>query len=173
MKTSLAAFVCGLILASVAWSFQDVVKRSHYTDEVYGFSIDAPRFPDVATNTGSIPVAFTGISQSGGASNVNVMVQAVAKTRKEYREFSLAQMKRIGLKVNSDRDVTISDRDAMEIDYEGKIGGFPLLHFLALAVIEKDRVILITCTASPQAFPAVEAEFRACLASFRLKDANP
>ena len=171
MRKTVIAFVCGLIVAGTAWSFQNVVKRSRYTDEVYGYTIDAPRLPGSGANVEGRSVAFSGPSVDGFVSNVNVMVQAIKTTRNDHRALTLEQIKKLGAKLNSDRDLTVSGRDAMMIDFEGKLGsGVRELRFLILSVIDKDRVFLVTCTATPEAFPAALAEFNACIATFRLKD---
>jgi hypothetical protein len=99
---------------------------------------------------------------------VNVNIQPIVTTRQGYLELSLDQIRQAGFKVNSNRDVTVSGKDALRFDYEGKLGDREL-RFLALAVIEKDRVILVTCTALKRSFEAIEPEFTACLDSFRLK----
>ncbi len=168
MKLRLKVVLGGLLLASSAFAVQKVVKRSTFVDTNYGFSLEAPRFPDAGPTTAGIALVFSGPPKDGFAPNVNVSVQATATTAKAYRELSFAQLDQLKLKRNSDRNLKVSGRDAIEVDYEGTIGGSKPLRFLALAVIDKDRVIQITCTALPEAFPAVEAEFRACLQSFKL-----
>jgi hypothetical protein len=170
MKKLLLILLCGLLVTGSAWSFYKAANRSHYDDDLYGFSIDAPRFPGARRTTASIPVLFTGPSVAGFASNVNVMVQATKTTSEDYRELSLAQIRQGGLTLNSERKLTVSGREALEFDYQGKIGANPELHFLSLNIIDRDRVIVVSCTSTPEAFPAAEPEFRACLASFRLKE---
>lgn len=174
MKKSLALVLLGLLLgAGSAWSYQRVVKRSRFVDEVYGYSIDAPRFPGSGPTTASIAAYFAGPSGEGFASSVNVMVQPARTTLAEHRAKMLAEFRLLDLKVNSDRDLVVSGRDAVEFDYQGKPTGDKELHFLILAVVDKDRVIQVTCTASPEKFAAAEAEFRASLASFRLDGPAP
>jgi hypothetical protein len=47
------------------------------------------------------------------------------------------------------------------------------LRFLALAVVDTDRVFLTTCTALKSRFQEDEPEFRACLDSFKLAQGEP
>ena len=54
----------------------------------------------------------------------------------------------------------VAGRDAVVLDYQGSINGGQELRFLSLAVIEKDRVVLVTCTTPPDAFAQGEAEYR-------------
>jgi hypothetical protein len=136
-------------------------------DVNHGFAIFAPNFPKVPKQT-VIPVMFTGPAEGGFSSNVNITIQPVSTTRKAYHDQSLREFGQLGFKLNSSRDVTVSGKDAIRLDYEGKASGKDL-HFLSLAVFDKDRVILVTCTALPDSFAAVEPEFNACLDSFRLK----
>jgi hypothetical protein len=156
-------------LSGVLAAQHTAATRSAYMDVNYGFALFAPRFPK-ATNQNVTPLILTGPGEAGFSSNVNVTIQPLpaTTTRKAYHDQSLNEFRQAGLKVNSDRDVTVSGKDAIRFDYEGQVGG-KNLHFLSLAVIDKDRVILVTCTATPEAFPAIEPEFSACLDSFRLK----
>jgi hypothetical protein len=170
MKKRLIVLFCGLLVTGSAWSFHKAANRSRYNDEVYGFVIDAPRFPGAGPTTASTPVLFTGAPVAGFASNVNVLVQAAKTTRKDLRELSLGQFRELDLKLISERELSVSGREAIEIEYEGKFPGQKKLHFLSLSIIDKDRVIVITCTSTPEAFAATEPEFRACLSSFRLKE---
>ena len=169
MKMKLVYAVGGLVLTGGLFAAQEPAPpQSNYTDSTYGFAIDAPAFPKAGPGQPGVPVIMSGPAADGFASNVNVNIQQVATTRKEYLEQSLDQMRQVGLKVHSTSDVTVSGRDAIRLDYEGTISGREL-HFLALAVIEKDRVVLVTCTALAKAFKEVEPAFRASLDSFRLK----
>lgn len=175
MTKSLPILLCGVAFgAGSVWSFQGAVRRSSYSDEVHGFKVDVPRFPDRGQSANTVAAVFSGPPNGGPASNVNVMVQRTRTTRKDYRETTLGQLKQLGLKINSDRDLAVSGREAVEFDYVGKFPGSAKdLRFLALAVIEPERVILVTCTAGLDDFPGIEDEFRACLASLRLNSANP
>lgn len=172
MKKPFILMLLGVLVgAGSVWSFQKGVKRSHYVDETYGFSLDAPRFPEVAGASNIIAAIFQGPAHGGFVSNVNVLVQRMKTTKAAYREQSLDQFKQGGFRVKSERELKVSGRDAIEYDYEGKFGGGRDLRFLSVAVIDADRVVLVTCTATADDFPAVEAEFRACVASLKLEGA--
>lgn len=144
------------------------VERSTYNDAVYGFSLEAPRFPAAGPNQAVVPIALTSVAEGGFSSNVNTMVQMITTTREDFRALSLKEMQRLGWKVNSDKDVTVCGRDAIEIDYAGQMRNKDL-HFLSISVIEAKRVIVVTCAATAEDFKTLEPEFRACLASFKLK----
>jgi hypothetical protein len=168
MKTLSIRTAGGLLLIGTFLAAQEAVpRRPNYTDPTYGFSLTAPAFPKDGPGQPAIPVLISGPTVDGFASNVNVNIQQIATTRQGYLDLSLGQMRQVGFKINSNREVTVSGKDAIRLDYEGKLGGNDL-RFLALAVIEKDRVILVTCTALKASFKAIEPEFTACLDSFRL-----
>ncbi len=156
MKKPLSLVALGAMLIGTTWAAQATkARRSSYTDETYGFALEAPRFPGAGPNQAGMPLVVSGPPEGGFASNVNVGIQATRTTRQGYRDLSLGQFRQLGFKVNSARDVTVSGREAIRLDYEGQLQRRDL-HFLSLAIVDKDRVVLVTCTTTPAAFPAVE-----------------
>lgn len=143
-------------------------RQPNYIDSTYGFSFASPAFPQAGAGQPAVPVIVAGPTVDGFASNVNVNIQQLATTRQGYIDLSLGQLRQLGFKINSTTEVTVSGKEGVRFDYEGKLGGREL-HCLALAVVEKERVVLVTCTAQATAYQAIEPEFRACLDSFRLK----
>jgi hypothetical protein len=168
MKTSIKAAIAILLLAGTAWAFQKGVKRSTFVDTTYGYTIDTPKFPGAKPTTPGTVLIVTGPADDGFAPNVNVTIQATSTTAKAYRDLSVGQLEQLKLKIHSERQLKVSGLDAIELDYEGAIQGARPLRFLSMAVIDKDRVILITCTSTPEGFAALESEFRASLKSFKL-----
>lgn len=169
MKKMVIRSAWGILLTGTLLAAQEgAPKRSTYTDPTAGFMLAAPAFPKAGPGQLAVPVVMSGPTVDGFASNVNVNIQQIATTRKGYLDLSLGQMRQIGLKVNSHRDLTVAGKDAIEFDYEGNLGGRDL-HFLALAIIEKEQVILVTCTALAASYKEIEPEFKACLESFRPK----
>ncbi len=168
MRSRIAVAIVILVSLTVLLGAEGPEQQAcTYTDALYGFTIQAPQFPEAPAGTGVIPVMMYAPAESGFATNVHVMVQRVAMTRQQYRETSLAEFKGMGLKVNSDTDTTVSGRDALIVDYEGKMAGREL-RWLALAVVDKEQVLLVTCTAPKDSFEKYEKGFRACLDSFHL-----
>lgn len=157
-----------LFLGTVMAAPGDAPRRSVYSDANYGFSLESPAFARAGQGQTVVPLILTGPNVNGFASNVNVVVSSISTTRKGYRDLTLAGMKKLDMKIKEDRDVTVSGRDAIRYEYEGTSEGKDV-HFLALAVIDKDRVVLVTCTALASEFKTMEPEFRACLDSFQLK----
>jgi len=162
MKHLLAVLIPGLLASAVP-----VAAPSTYRDGLYGFTIQAPVFPAVAEGTGVMPVMFMGPGSDGFASNINVGVQKTTTTLDAYVALSKTQFEAAGFKVNSEARSKVSGREAVVFDYQGKAQGLEL-RWLALAVVDKDRVFLVTATATPDGFGKIEKEFRACLESFRI-----
>ena len=153
-----AAFVAG---GAVAPAYV-----SHYADGAYGFSFQPPAF--APSDRGSVmPVMLSGSPENGFSSNVNVMIQNGATTRAAYRKQTLDGMNALGLKVVSDKDLTVSGKDATLMHLEGAQQGRNL-QYLLLSVIDAGRVYVVTCTATKEAYPAMEAKFQASLDSFAL-----
>jgi hypothetical protein len=155
--------VAGTVLAAAA---AEVAKRSVYADATYGFTIQAPAFGKAAA-VSVIPVQMFGPAEDGFASNVNVMVQNVKTTRADFKKQSAEEFKAGGLKVASEKDLTVSGKDAVQWTCEGKAMNKDL-GFVVLAVIDADRVYLVTCTALKEAMPKLQNEFLACVGSFAL-----
>lgn len=163
----------GLALATVAGAaFGATVKlaaapRSTYTDTMYGFTIQAPKFPKAAAGRNAAPVIFNAPAEDSFASNVNVMVQSVKTTRKEFQELTNEQFRQLGMTIHSEKVRKVSGKEAIEWDYEKEVQG-TALRFLQLAVIDSDKVILATCTARADKFEKYAPEFRASLGSLKL-----
>ena len=166
----MALVVCAAVLVAVgvlvAAQAAPAVQGPTYTDPAYGFAIRGPAFPK--TDQGNvIPVMMFGPADGGFANNVNVVVQNVTTTRDAYRKLTLDQMKAAGYKVISDKDATVSGKDAVMMSFEGVQQGRNL-QFLSLSVIDAGRVFVVTCTATKEAYAAIEKEFLACVGSFAL-----
>jgi hypothetical protein len=165
MRRAVLVVLAAAVGAGAAWAAA-ARRPTVYQDGLYGFSIQAPAFPMAPPGAMVVPVMMTAPAEDKFAANVNVMVQQVALSRDGFRQLSLAQFRQVGFKVNVDRDLTVFGKDAILWDYEGSAGGRDL-HWLALAVIDTERVFLVTCTALKDAFPKYEQEFHTCVNSFK------
>jgi len=162
----LLAAAAGVLLGAAAR------RTATYADPYFGFTLAAPAFPGGDSVPAVIPVMMFGPSQGGFSSNVNVTVQRRKTTRDAYHTQMLAEFKAAGLTLNATRNVTVSGKDAIQMDYQGTMGG-RALRWLVLAVIDTDRVLLVTCTCPQERFAEHKAAFEACLASFRLTGGKP
>lgn len=157
--------IVGLIAGA---AFAGVAKPSTYVNGQYGFSLTPPRFPDVEKRVATVFQA-SAAPVDGAEANLNVQVQPMNMDRAQYRALSLKQFQKEGWTVTSDKDLTVSGRDAILWDFEGKCGDEEY-RWLALAVIDKPRVILATCTSLKRHFAGHEKEFRASLESFGMAE---
>jgi hypothetical protein len=144
-------------------------KASTYRDGRYGFTIEAPRFNEVQKGGTVTPVMLIGPAEEGFASSANVVVERTSTTRADYRKLSLEQFRAVGFKVTSDRDVTVGGREGILMEFDGRQQGRDL-RFLTLAVMDKDRVFVVTCTAPKELYEKYEASFRASIESFRIEE---
>ena len=159
-----AAWILPLLLAAAP-----LPQAPPYADPVYGFTIQPPKFPAASARVGVTPVMFFAPAENGFAGNLNVAVQSTDKTLQEYAELSRGQFEQLKLTLVSEKPLKVSGRDALLWEYEGKMQGRDL-HWLALAVPDKGRVYLATCTATPEGFLRNEKAFRAALQSFSLPE---
>ena len=74
MKKTVLAFFFGIVLTGTAFSFQNAVKRSRYSDEVYKYVIDTPRFKMIDENKQQSVVGFMAPAEKGLSANLNVLV---------------------------------------------------------------------------------------------------
>jgi len=139
-----------------------------YTSEVYGFALTPPAFPK-AQSGAAVAAIFFAAPEASFSANVNVAVQMQSVGLDAYRQTTLAEMEKASLTVNSQSALRISGRDALRIDYEGNLQSRKM-RWLALAVLEKDHVLLVTCTALKENFEHYEKDFHACLDSFRPRE---
>lgn len=139
-----------------------------YKDARFGFSIEPPAFA-AAEAVSVTPVMFFAAPENGFAANLNVSVQTTPMTAKEYAELSRGQFQQMKLEVVSEKEMKVSGRDAILWDYQGKAQGREL-HWLALAVVDKGRVYLVTATSTADAFAKHEKAFHAALKSFTLPE---
>jgi hypothetical protein len=165
---TLISYGLALGLAIGVAAQQAATARATYVDPTYKFTIQAPAFPKVAADGMVIPVSFQAPPQDGFGPNVNVIVQPLKTTRKDFRDSTAAQFEQAGIELKSERMVTVSGREAVDWDYENELQG-RRLRFLQRAIIAEDRVLIATCTAPAEAFPKYEAAFRQSLASFKLQ----
>jgi len=142
---------------------------SVYTNDVYGFSIIPPAFPKAAKNVGGQAAMFFAPVQKEFSNNLNVIVQAAKMSIDDYVALSKKQFKQLDIKVTSESRKKVAGRDAVMFEYEGKLQEADM-KWMALAVVDGDRILLATGTASAASYDSVAKEFKASLESFKLTD---
>jgi len=172
IAVGLACFAAGALAVLTAG---DAVARplpaapSAYTNGVYGFSIVPPAYPKVEKDSATQAAMFFAPAKDAFASNLGVMIQSSKMTLDEYIKTSQEQFKEAALKVTSEKKVKVSGRDAVVWEYEGSASG-KQLKFMALAVVDGDRVLLVTGTATAADYDTLSKEFKASLDSFKILD---
>ena len=178
MKPSLplavaGAFVAGALAAAAA---ADAFPRpartagaSRYTNGTYNFSLTPPDFAKADKDVTHTVATFFAPAQAGFANNLGVLVQNIKTTADEYIELSQGDFKKLGLKVAVQKKLKVSGRDAVYWEYEGVQQRQPL-KWMSLAVVDTERVYLLTGTAPASTYDGVAKEFQASIDSFRLAD---
>lgn len=168
MKSFASLLVCASFMSENHCSrTSNDQSPSRYQDARYGYSIEAPVFPEIPAGSTVVPVLFTGPSDEGFAPSVNVMIQKTAITLDEYVKLSKVQFDEAGLKVRSETRRKVSGREAVFWEYEGTLNDREL-RWLSLAVVDTDRVYLITATLLSRQFASLEKQMNACLESLKL-----
>jgi hypothetical protein len=132
-----------------------------------GFTIDSTGFQvkskDPQTNAYGTLAAFLYLPPSQGfAPNVNVLIQDVPNTIKEYADMSKEQFKTVNLTVLNDH--LVGDGE-WACEYSGNMQGKDL-HFYARALKKGDKVYLITGTATPDQWDSAFPKLKSCVDSF-------
>ncbi len=170
---ALGAFAAGAVLTLAA---TDALARparaaapSSYTNGAYGFSLTPPSFANAEKESGIQTAMFFAPGKNGFAANLGVMVQTVKMTLDEYVTLSRGQFEKGGIKISTEAKMKVSGRDAVLWEYEGAAKERKM-KWMALAVIDADRVFLITGTSTQDDYEALSKEFKASLASFKILD---
>ena len=91
----------------------------------------------------------------------------VSTTRAEWLRGVLASIAAQGQKVNSQKMLEVSGRDAFIIDSQGRVEQQDW-HFLALFIVDKARVIAVTCTAPVEKYSDALPQFTKVIRSVTL-----
>jgi hypothetical protein len=103
-------------------------------------------------------------ASDGFAPNVNVQIQALNGTFKEYTATSASQFKSLNLTVVSEKITPTS----ATWEYSGTLQGRQL-HFYSKAELGQGKVYLVTATAAESGWGAAAAKLKACVDSFQLE----
>lgn len=140
-----------------------------YTNDVFGFSIAPPAFPKAEKTGGGQAAMFFGPPRNGFANNLNVIVQTGKMTVDEYVEASKEQFAQMEFKSLSESRLKVSGRPAALFEYEGKLQGRDL-KWMAMAVVDGERIFLVTGTSAAADYAALSKEFKASLESFKIAE---
>jgi hypothetical protein len=132
-----------------------------------GFTIDSTGFQvkskEPQQNAYGTLAAFLYLPPTQGfAPNVNVLIQDVPNTIKEYADLSKQQFKSANLTLLNDH---LAGDGEWACEYSGTMQGKDL-HFYARALKKGDKIYLITATATPEQWDTVSPKLKGCVDSF-------
>ncbi|MEX0775396.1 MAG: hypothetical protein WD042_06740 [Phycisphaeraceae bacterium] len=139
---------------------------SAYTSGRYSFTLQAPTFDALGAGRAGVIAAFSAPAEEGFAANMSVMIQQISMTRDDYKAVLIGGIEKAGLTINRSDTLKVGPHDALRLDYQGTLDQRDL-RFLALAVVEKNRVVLVTCKSLQKNFAKYEAAFKAALDSYQ------
>ncbi len=128
-----------------------------------GFSI-AP-LENESSNEPHGPLFMRLPPKDGFSANVNVEIQPFDGTMEGYADISRGQFKNAGFEIVSEKIVD----GQLTFEFKGEVEGNPL-HWYAKAVKRKDRILLVTATATEAQWKDVSATLKACVDSFTLDE---
>ena len=141
-----------------------------YTNNYHGFSIVPPAFEGECQEAQSLLSIFYGpIGTDGVPSSVSIVVQRCCTTRDKYSIQSDQQFRRAGIRVDTQRDLSVSGRDAILCEYNMNVSNREM-KCVSLAVIDQERVILVTASAGKADFGRLRDQYIASLEGFVLFD---
>jgi hypothetical protein len=168
LRKSLAPLVGVLLAVPTAYA---ETSGSTFTDPVFNFSVEVPALGDPASAPTVTRVIVSGPLIDGFATNCNVQVQYARMDHAEFIDLSLQQFGAAGIRVLEQKPEKVSGLEATRFEYAGQMGGRDL-HFLALAVTDADRVVMLTCTTLEKRFEAERQVLLGVLESFRVQSAG-
>ncbi|MEZ5993393.1 MAG: hypothetical protein R3E76_13730 [Planctomycetota bacterium] len=169
----LAAFAVVLAAGAVeTWgdgdAAEDSVKTRTFASKEFAFTIDTTDFPvEQPFKTITVVKSLAEEPVGGFMPNVNVLVQMQETTVEGYMATTKDELKGLGFEMVEIKPIDHAGKKCMWGEYKGEMGGVEL-HFLALAIVLEDRVILATGTAAEKDFDKVEAKLEKAVKSLNL-----
>lgn len=147
-------------------------ERDSFVSRDLGCSFTLPILGKPAEGESVSPAfVFAGAKRDGIQPNINLTVEQRKIRRDDYADESKKNFEKMGWQLISMENAICSGRDCLRIEFNGRYMNMKL-HWLALAVIEPERVLLMTCTAPEKSFEELRTEFRTCLDSFALLESS-
>lgn len=135
-----------------------------FEDRANGFRISPPDFePNEAFGFTSQPVTFSGPLKGGVAPACNVQVQNPGLTPARYKDLTYNQLESLRLTIEREEDRKVSGKDATFWRFSGND-----TTAVALSVYAGDKVFLVSCMTSSEAFKQLEKTFLSTIESFSL-----
>ena len=136
-----------------------------YINQKYRFSFTPPPSGTNQLNSQAIIATFYGPSDRDGfANNISIAVQEGLISRDLYLGQTLSQLVSMGFTPKGHRFVETSGREGILFEFSGNLLGRPL-RYLSLALIDLERVIILTATIPENEFDKVKGEYETYLKS--------
>jgi hypothetical protein len=160
MSKNITRLACALVLG-LSFSFSLFAGTAEFPQ--YGFQIDT-----LDGTVGKEPIQavmmFLPVTESF-APNVNVQIQPYGSTMKDYIALSKKQFEEMKLKFISEHQVSNNE---WTIEYSGQMQNLPL-HWYARALLNNQKIYLVTATATDTQWPKVSHQLRENVNSFKVK----
>jgi hypothetical protein len=145
-----------------------------YVNVTYGLALQPPLFDALPAAKMQDIAAFHGPSSGGFSPNVGIRIAQVKVSGglEDYTKSTIEGTEKAGCKLVAQKVRDVQGRAAVLLEYAGTIAG-KSLHFFSYSVLDTDRLIIITCTATDAQFEGLRDRFTACLDSFQFTGAKP
>jgi hypothetical protein len=153
---------------SIAWvvlGLTQAASGGEYRDDELGFAFVTPNLGVAPAGQQVQRVLLMGPQIDNFAPNVKVQVKHLQTTREAMIEQSDKDFAASGMTVKAKNLREVNGLPAVSYECEWTYQTIPL-RMVNLVVIEPQRMIILTCTASQSVFPNYEAEFRKTVDSF-------
>jgi putative membrane protein len=156
-------------LASLSVAEEPAARTGTYHSSQYGFSIDAPSFPNLGGEEQATIVELPAPA-TRAPSSVSVTVEVRAKyTFERAREVTRVQLDKKGLHVREEKSIEVSGRKALLFRADGPLKGTETT-VLELVVLDAPRIYRAIASARTEDWKRDEAALRAAIESFKLDE---
>jgi hypothetical protein len=134
-----------------------------YTNSDFGISMSVPKH-DIKEHEDSTVALFYVSIEGVHVGNVNLGIHTFKTTREQCLRDALTAIASQGQTVNSKQLLEVNGHDAFIIDSQGHLEEQDF-RFLALTVVDTDRVLVVTCAAPLDKFEMARPQFMAVINS--------
>lgn len=152
-------------LVVVMFGLAQIAPAGEYRDDELGFAFTAPSLGAPPTGQQVQRVLLMGPQIDNFAPNVKVQIKQIQSTRESMIEQSDKDFATNGITVTAKNLREVQGLPAVSYECQWTYQNIPL-RMINLVVVEPNRLIILTCTASQASFPTYDAEFRKAIDSF-------
>ena len=153
-------------LGCLAICFAAEGESAEIHDDANGYTVTTPAFGEPPDGSVTQLWLVAGPAENGFAPYVNLQLQRFTIERNAFVKQSEEQFAAGKMKLLSKTLRDVNGLPAVVFEVEWTLDEVQL-HLLSLAVFQKDRVLLLTCTAPAASFAKHEPEFKKTIESFK------